>query len=684
MQMRCAIFVSLAAIMALATTRPPEALGAKGLRLHGVVESNSAGLENYDVSLFARFVTRPKRTQLLGTATTDSSGQFDIEYKMPSTRPAVVYILATRGEAMLASAIGDGPTTGVVFINERTTIATGFAFAQFVSGQKLKGNRYGMLNAVHMAANMANAQTGEIADVLALPPNGPETEALRTFNSLADIVAYCVQTSAGCDDLFDQATVAGGQRPQNVLEAVSDIAKYPWSNVSALFNLSTKNQIYTPALAESPNAWTLFLKFTGSFSSEQKPSNLLNGPGTFAINKKGYLWVNDNYTPAYPLDAACPGERLVKFYPWGENFSGSPYFGGGLSGAGFGVAIAPDKRIWVGNFGFNGVGCPFDSTADSVSLFRPNGKPISPDGTGYTAGSLSWPMSTVPDRKGNIWISDCGSDSVTIYPKGNPRRAINVPFPNNDAASDSNGVVTPFGIAIDRRGHAWVTGTVGSTMAVYGKKGKLIQVIPGINTNHQTQLSRPVGVASDIEGNIWVANSDWLDPLCPPGIPNTGAGTNPSVTLFRTSGSDQSYDGAVYTGGGITLPWGIAVDGNDTVWIANFGFPFDLENPSSVVWPAPNRVSNFCGVDTSKCPPGKQVTGEPISPNVTGYTSESLDRNTGVAIDPSGNVWLANNWKQVPLVNNPGGNAIVVMVGAAGPVKTPVIGRPQPFSADQD
>ena len=26
-----------------------------------------------------------------------------------------------------------------------------------------------------------------------------------------------------------------------------------------------------------------------------------------------------------------------------------------------------------------------------------------------------------------------------------------------------------------------------------------------------------------------------------------------------------------FTGGGITLPWGIAVDGNDTVWVFNFG-----------------------------------------------------------------------------------------------------------------
>jgi hypothetical protein len=127
------------------------------------------------------------------------------------------------------------------------------------------------------------------------------------------------------------------------------------------------------------------------------------------------------------------------------------------------------------------------------------------------------------------------------------------------------------------------------------------------------------------------------------------------------------------------MPWGITVDGNDTVWVANFGTtpgfndPDNLE-PSELL----SRVSHFCGVDTSKCPPTKQGVGMPISPD-SGYTSNALIRNTGVVIDPSGNVWLTNNWKDIPLKINPGGNSIAVMVGAAGPVKTPLIGPPKSF-----
>jgi hypothetical protein len=103
------------------------------------------------------------------------------------------------------------------------------------------------------------------------------------------------------------------------------------------------------------------------------------------------------------------------------------------------------------------------------------------------------------------------------------------------------------------------------------------------------------------------------------------------------------------TGGGITLPWGLAVDGAGNVWVANF---------------AGQRLSHING-----------LTVQPIAPH--GYPNDGLVRNTGVTIDSSGNVWLANNWLQDPVQTNPGGDAAVVFIGLAAPVKTPMLGPPQ-------
>lgn len=189
-----------------------------------------------------------------------------------------------------------------------------------------------------------------------------------------------------------------------------------------------------------------------------------------------------------------------------------------------------------------------------------------------------------------------------------------------------------------------------------------------------------MGIASDSRGNIWVANSDFMDVPCPPDIPDLGSRTDPSIALFLRHPDRRPHGGSPFSGGGLTVPWGIAVDRNDTVWVANFGFPFDLGDPESTsAWEEPNRVSHFCGVDTSKCPLTKQRVGIPISPAGTGYSSDALIRNTGIAIDPSGNVWLTNNWKEIPILRNPGGNSIVALVGAAAPVRTPLIGTPRSF-----
>jgi hypothetical protein len=47
-----------------------------------------------------------------------------------------------------------------------------------------------------------------------------------------------------------------------------------------------------------------------------------------------------------------------------------------------------------------------------------------------------------------------------------------------------------------------------------------------------------------------------------------------------------------------------------------------------------------------------------------------LARLTGGQIDPSGNIWLMNNWQlDANPVMNPGGNSIAIVVGAAAPIR---------------
>ncbi len=67
-----------------------------------------------------------------------------------------------------------------------------------------------------------------------------------------------------------------------------------------IFDLAALTPVYQPALAQAPTSWLLFLKFTGGPYSAQDSDNLMNGPGNFAIDGQGYVWVNDNAVPQPP------------------------------------------------------------------------------------------------------------------------------------------------------------------------------------------------------------------------------------------------------------------------------------------------------------------------------------------------------------------------------------------------
>ena len=73
-------------------------------------------------------------------------------------------------------------------------------------------------------------------------------------------------------------------------------------------------------------------------------------------------------------------------------------------------------------------------------------------------------------------------------------------------------------------------------------------------------------------------------------------------------------------------------------------------------------VSEFAGANSPL--PGAAISGNP------GYKDSSLVSPYGIAIDPSGNVWIADN-------DAGAGNAVTELLGSAMPVKTPLIGPAQ-------
>jgi hypothetical protein len=466
-----------------------------------------------------------------------------------------------------------------VQIDEVTTVAAAYALAGFatdsahISGPSSALAATDMANAAASAGNLASLGTGL---ALATTPAGNGTAPQTEINTLADILAACINSagpsSSGCTTLFSNATNSSSDPPSDTATAAINIAHNPGANVAALYGLATPTAPFQPYLTGStgytgPNDWTIAVTYSS-------PS--LNGVTGLAIDSSGNVWVS-NYD----------GNSLTKFSSTGTNLSGTNgYTGGGLNEPSS-IAIDGTGNVWVANYNGN-----------SLSEYSPSqGKFLSPGTTGYTGGGLNGPFSLAIDGSGFVWVTDHDGSSVSKFTSAGVAVTGGV-FPVS-----GNGLDNPYGIAIDDSGDAWVANPSalnGTTLSELTASGGAAGSSPYTGNG----LNAPENVAIDSTGNVWVTNY------------------NAGISVFNSqgnavSGSPNTGGGAEGTYGG---PYGIAIDGSNNVWVANYG-PDDGGNPGSI-----SEFNYSSGTVNA-------ITG------ANGY-EPGLNKPFAIAVDGSGNVWV--------------------------------------------
>ena len=260
------------ALVVLAAAGSAGATGWSRTVLRGTVESADIGLAGYQVSLYARFVDPPRTARVLGRAVTGPAGAFRIEYQVPgghaSGSAPLLFVRARSGSAIWparSDRAGHGSHR-----RQRSDHRGPGSRSRSSSTAPIDGNKYGMLNAVRMAANMADPSRASSPPCSRCRPRTvPRRAPLQTFNALANVVASCVGGEASCQDLFEATRPARRAAPGQHAAGPRQHREVPVAQHRRAFDLSLGAPIYTPALAQAPDAWTLFLKFTGSFS--QRP-----------------------------------------------------------------------------------------------------------------------------------------------------------------------------------------------------------------------------------------------------------------------------------------------------------------------------------------------------------------------------------------------------------------------------
>ncbi len=638
-------------------------IGPGGPQLQGIVRSGNGvqamPLPGAQVSLYAAGAGEPR---LLARTTTDGSGRFQLR-SAPSGRGSKGVFYATAdlaGGLQLLCVIGPSLPTSIT-INELTTVAAGFAFAQFAISGVLAGDDFGLGIAAGMSENLVAASSGESSTVIASSPNGDETNSWRSTGSLANLLAGLVRHGGvGLQLFYALTTPPGGSAPTNLLQALSNLCRFPQQNVAPLFDLTLQAAVYAPALVRMPDAWTLVVKVNNTGDDRF----LFGGPGNIAFDADGYAWITNNVVQG----TGASSRFGVVLQPDGRPADGtrgqpkSPLLGGGLLGGGYGVGIARSGQVWFGNFGWGlPRNWPSEDGNGSVSLFTRTGKPISGP-LGFQGGPVR-AQAVVPDKLGNIWIASFGNDRIYVFLQGNPQRAIYFQQPNRSG---------PFDIEIAADGTAWVSNSGGlqasgqGSIARYALQGEQLRQIFFTELGNSNKA-----LVLDAQGHAWLASGG--DDL-----------------VYRVNDRGQKVgeyvQGGIENRGGMNAPWGITVDGDDNIWVGNFGPEQVTSNFTE------SNITKLAGSNRATRPPGLG-TGDPISPR-TGYTLPSagaqvrlrngeplygpnappsytpLMRITSLAIDRAGNIWATNNWKPAFAVDlfNSGGDGICIFVGMAKPM----------------
>jgi hypothetical protein len=675
------LFVGIALLALLALAIGP----AAAQQINGQVLGAGSPIAGTTVTLWEASASSP---QQLAQTRTGADGRFSLTVSPVANKDSTLYLVAQGGRAAVDKLGGDNPAVALitvvgatqpntVTINEMTTVASVWTHNQFIDGTAIRGHALGLKIAAGNVPSFVDLQTGGWGGVIQDPLNSGQTPTMANFATLANVLAACVTrvTPDACSRLFAAATPPKGSAPTDTLTAAESIARYPWYQPERVFTLLELYPIpagktmravpYMPYLNFPPSAWVLPLKFDGGG---------YRAGGKAMFDSEGNLWVGDNFTVGWQGQDVLWQGNATKFDPNGKALSPitTGFAGGGMQGGTFGAAVDAKDNAWLASYG-----------GKSIAVFDKNGKPLTPPEGITFGGRLGLMQGIIVTPAGDVWALGLSKNQLLFFPGGDYTKG-RIVCEGRDV-EPCKSLAAPFHLAIDQQDRIWVSN------GLEGHVTRFPASDPSKAEKFATGWSGS-GLNIDGQGNVWVANrlgnslrrgllmgellAEALtggnpDPTLARAMSRQTASDGGSVTLLRPDGSQ--YPGSPFTAGGLPGPWAVVVDGNDNVWISNFAMP---NSP----------ITHLCGVRTENCPPGFK-TGDQIGPP-NGYVGGGLQMQTDLAISPSGDVWVMNNWQDIDscfgvpdeaLSTRCGGQGVTIFFGVAKPVRAPQIGPARPY-----
>jgi sugar lactone lactonase YvrE len=293
-----------------------------------------------------------------------------------------------------------------------------------------------------------------------------------------------------------------------------------------------------------------------------------------------------------------------------------------------------------------------------------------PGSSGPAASAqLYYPTGVAADRAGNVYVADTSNNRVRKISNGVIASVAGggVRLDENCPATSAD-LHSPTQVAVDSAGNVYVN-DIFYAILVRRVAGGVIATVAGDLSRFgdstpatRARLHNPRGIAVDSTGAVYIA--DAKDNL----VYKVSNGAIATVAGNGTPGF--SGDNGPASGAQLNGPWGLAVDSAGSLYIADWG--------NNRI----RKVSN--GTITTVAGNGTQGFSGDNGP----ATSTQLNRPAGIAVDPAGNLYIAdtgnNRIRQVSngAIATIAGNGTTGLSGDGGPATSAQLHSPTGIAVD--
>ena len=369
------------------------------------------------------------------------------------------------------------------------------------------------------------------------------------------------------------------------------------------------------------------------------------GPAGVAVDTAGYLYVADSgnhtirkVTPAGVVTtlAGLAGARGSTDGTGSEARFWMPY----------GVAADGAGNVYVAEEGNSTIRkvAPTGEVTTVAGLARSLG---STDGTG-SAARFNKPRGAAVDSAGNVYVADRENHTIRKVTPAGVVTTLAGSAGSNGAEDGTGGAArfySPCGVAADSAGNVYVADSWNYAIRKVTPAG-VVTTLAGQagwsgstdGTGSAARFYQPYGVATDSAGNVYVADT-WnhtIRQVTPTGVVTTLAGLGPTQGSMDGTGSAARFDS----------PSGVAGDTAGNVYVADHdNHTIRKVTPTGVVTTLAGRAGSYGSTDG---------TG----------SAARFAYPYGVAVDSAGNVYVADNYNSTIRKVTPAG-VVTTVAGLA-------------------